>query len=84
MIKKINKSNMRNSEKIKRAKISGKAHRNHKNNKDISFRSPCFSFNCNCSCYSKFSNEQIMFVFNQYYSLESHSHQYSYLKGISH
>jgi len=68
-------------ELIKQNILSGKEHKSHNNKKLIPSRRQCLAFSRKCKCYA-FSNEQLRYVFKQYYDLKSHSEQYAYLRGI--
>jgi hypothetical protein len=80
--KKLKKVKIYEREITKNAIISGKEHKAHYSDKIISSKNPCFTFQCKCKCYSKFTDEQIRHAFKQYYSFKNHSQQYSHLKGI--
>jgi hypothetical protein len=81
--KKKVKLNIKKSGIIKKAILCGIEHETHYSKKSVGSKSPCLTFRCKCKCYSKFTDEQLKFAFNQYYSIKSHSQQYSHLKGIS-
>ncbi len=67
-------------EPIKKNFLSGKDHKSH-NKKSIPSRRQCLAFSCKCKCYEKFSDQQLRYVFKQYYDLKSHCEQYTYLRG---
>ena len=79
--KKSIKPKVSKKELIKNAILSGRKRLTHYSNSVVDQKTPFFSFQCKCKCYSKLADEQIWFAFNHYYSLKSHAKQYAYLKG---
>jgi hypothetical protein len=79
IMKKVRKTRR---ELIKQNILSEKEHKSHNNKKLIPSRRQCLAFSCKCKSYAKFSDQQLRYVFKQYYDLKSHSKQRAYLRGI--
>jgi hypothetical protein len=75
IMKKVRKTRR---EIIKQNVLSGKEHKFHNNKKLIPSRRQYLAFSC--KCYAKFSDQQLRYVFKQYYDLKSHCEQYARLR----